>query len=73
MSGWAATRSVGGLSVIAVTSRQRGQPTLVPGLSRPVSTPSQDVDIVVTERGVADLRGLSRPERGQALTTLWAI
>jgi acyl-CoA hydrolase len=67
----AATRSVGGLSVIAVTTRHHGKPTLVSQLSRPVSTPSQDVDIVVTERGQADLRGLSRPERQQVLKTLW--
>jgi acyl-CoA hydrolase len=69
----AAARSVGGLSVIAVASRRGGRPTLVPELSRPVSTPSQDVDIVVTERGEADLRGLSRPERHRALRTLWDI
>ncbi len=64
----AAARSVGGLSVITVTTRHNGKPTLVSQLSRPVSTPSQDVDIVVTERGQADLRGLSRPERHKALT-----
>ena len=69
----AAARSVGGLSVIAVTSRHNGRPTLVPELSRPVSTPSQDVDIVVTERGEADLRGLSRPERHRALSKLWGL
>ena len=69
----AAARSVGGLSVIAVTSRHNGRPTLVPELSRPVSTPSQDVDIVVTERGEADLRGLSRPERHRALRALWDV
>jgi Acetyl-CoA hydrolase/transferase C-terminal domain len=67
----AAARSVGGLSVITVTTRHNGRPTLVSQLSRPVSTPSQDVDIVVTERGTADLRGLSRPERRKALRTLW--
>ena len=69
----AAARSVGGLSVIAVTTRHNGQPTLVSQLSRPVSTPSQDVDMVVTERGAADLRGLSRPERREALSALWDI
>jgi acyl-CoA hydrolase len=69
----AAARSVGGLSVIAVTSRRGGRPTLVPELSRPVSTPSQDVDVVVTERGEADLRGLSRPERHRALSELWGL
>jgi hypothetical protein len=69
----AAARSVGGLSVIAVTTRHNGRPTLVSQLSRPVSTPSQDVDVVVTERGAADLRGLSRPERHAALTKLWGL
>jgi acyl-CoA hydrolase len=69
----AAARSVGGLSVIAVTTRHLGKPTLVSRLSRPVSTPSQDVDVVVTERGEADLRGLSRSERHRALRTLWAL
>jgi acyl-CoA hydrolase len=67
----AAARSVGGLSVIAVTTCHNRKPTLVSRLSRPVSTPSQDVDVVVTEHGEADLRGLSRPERHQALSTLW--
>src|ERR1700722_7565824 len=71
--GAAAARSVGGLSVIAVTSRHNGRPTLVPELSRPVSTPSHDVDIVVTERGEADLRGLSRSERHRALSKLWGL
>jgi acyl-CoA hydrolase len=69
----AATRSIGGLSIITVTTRHKGKPTLVSQLSRPVSTPSQDVDIIVTERGQADLRGLSRPERHKALTTLWNL
>jgi acyl-CoA hydrolase len=69
----AAARSIGGLSIIAVTARHNGKPTLVSHLSRPVSTPSQDVDFVVTERGQADLRGLSRPERHRALRTLWDI
>jgi acyl-CoA hydrolase len=69
----AAARSIGGLSVIAVTTRHNGKPTLVSQLSRPFSTPSQDVDVVVTERGAADLRGLSRPERHSALTSLWDL
>ncbi|MDE3720203.1 acetyl-CoA hydrolase/transferase C-terminal domain-containing protein [Nocardiopsis sp. N85] len=67
----AATRSIGGLSVIAIPTRHRGRPTLVERLSRPVTTPSQDVEVVVTERGVADLRGLSRAERRAALADLW--
>jgi acyl-CoA hydrolase len=67
----AAARSVGGLSIVAVRTTHRGQPTLVRRLSRPVSTPAHDVDVVVNERGVADLRGFSRPERNRALTQLW--
>ena len=67
----AAVRSVGGLSIVAVPTTHRGQPTLVRRLSRPVSTPAHDVDVVVTERGLADLRGLSRSERNRALTQLW--
>jgi len=67
----AAARSVGGLSIIAVPTLHRGRPTLVARLSRPVSTPAHDVDVVVTERGAADLRGLSRPERRAALAGLW--
>lgn len=67
----AGAKSVGGLSIIAVPSEHRGVPTLVPALSRPVSTPSHDVEIVVTEHGVADLRGLDRAERRAALRRLW--
>ena len=67
----AAARSVGGLSIVAVPTTHHGKPTLVRRLSRPVSTPSHDVDVVVTERGVADLRGLSRAERHKTLTHLW--
>ncbi|HVW32072.1 MAG TPA: acetyl-CoA hydrolase/transferase C-terminal domain-containing protein [Acidimicrobiia bacterium] len=66
--------AAGGLSIIAVTSRsRRGEPTLVERLEGPVTTPSHDVDVVVTERGIADLRGLSRPERRAALARLWSL
>ncbi|HEY2206254.1 MAG TPA: acetyl-CoA hydrolase/transferase C-terminal domain-containing protein, partial [Pseudonocardia sp.] len=67
----AATCSIGGLSIIAVSSTHKGRSTLVRTLSRPVTTPSQDVDVVVTERGVAELRGLTREERAAALLDLW--
>jgi acyl-CoA hydrolase len=66
-----ATRSMGGLSMIAVSTTHRGHSTLVRTLSRPVSTPSQDVDVVVTERGAMDLRGMTRSERATALTDMW--
>ncbi|WP_181780957.1 acetyl-CoA hydrolase/transferase C-terminal domain-containing protein [Pseudonocardia pini] len=60
-----------GISVIALPSTVKGVPTLVERLSRPVTTPSHDVEVVVTERGVADLRGLDREERRVALRALW--
>jgi hypothetical protein len=66
-----ATRSMRGLSMIAVSTTHRGRSTLVRMLSRPVSTPSQDVDVVVTERGAMDLRGMTRAERAAALLDMW--
>lgn len=60
-----------GLSVIALPSAVKGSPTLVERLSRPVTTASHDVDVVVTEHGTADLRGLDRSERRRALLDLW--
>ncbi|MFC4946053.1 acetyl-CoA hydrolase/transferase C-terminal domain-containing protein [Pseudonocardia sp. GCM10023141] len=67
----AGTRSRGGLSVVAVASEHRGRSTLVRTLSRPVTTASHDVDVVVTERGSVALRGLDRAERAAALLELW--
>lgn len=61
-----------GLSVIALPSSHRGGPTLVERLGGPVTTPSHDVDVVVTEHGTADLRGLGRGERRRALAALWS-
>ncbi|HKS46983.1 MAG TPA: acetyl-CoA hydrolase/transferase C-terminal domain-containing protein [Amycolatopsis sp.] len=60
-----------GLSVIAMASMVRGSPTLVERLSRSVTTCSHDLDIVVNERGITDLRGLSRSERRATLLKLW--
>jgi acyl-CoA hydrolase len=59
----AAARSPGGLSVIALRSVTRsGTSTIVPAVEV-VSTPRCDVDVVVTEHGIADLRGLDAAER----------
>ncbi|MCW2784700.1 MAG: putative acetyl-CoA hydrolase/transferase [Marmoricola sp.] len=69
----AGARSVGGLSIIALPSHHRGKPTLVDALSGPVSTPSHDVEVIVTEHGVADLRGLDRVGRARAITGLWVL
>lgn len=67
----AASRSAHGVSVIALPSHRRGQPTLVDRLAVPVSTPRSVVDVVVTEHGQADLRGLSDGEREQAIAALF--
>lgn len=68
----AAAASGPGLSVIALPATHRGRPTLVEALGGPVTTPSHDVQVVVTERGAADLRGLGRSERRRALDALWS-
>lgn len=68
----AASRSRRGLSVIALPSTHRAGPTLVEQLSAPVTTTRADVDVVVTEHGVADLRGLDDRERERVLRDLWS-
>lgn len=68
----AGTRSLRGLSVVGLPSSHRGESTLVRRLSRPVSTTAHDVDVIVTEHGSADLRGLDRTEREARLRELWA-
>ncbi|MFE2985729.1 acetyl-CoA hydrolase/transferase C-terminal domain-containing protein [Streptomyces sp. NPDC055092] len=69
---FAAARAAGGLSVIALPTHHRGRPTLVESLPCPASTPSHDVDVVVTEDATVDLRGLDRAERRAALNKAWA-
>ena len=68
----AAAGSVGGLSIMAMPSLFGGRSTLVDRLSAPASTASHDIDVVVTERGSADLRGRDRTERRQLIESLWA-
>jgi len=66
-----AQMSEGGRGVIAMRSTaKKGAistivPTLAPGAG--VSIPSQDVDTIITEYGVAELRGLSVKDRMEAL------
>ena len=66
-----ASRSRGGLSVVALAASAGGRSAIV---ARPeaVSTPPVDVDVVVTEHGVADLRGCDRPERARRLLDISA-
>jgi itaconate CoA-transferase len=64
--------SKGGRSFIAFQSSIKGGKIskIVPRLSGPVTTPRTDVHYVVTENGVADLKGLSSTERAYALIGL---
>ena len=65
----AAARSEGGASIIALPSSARGGQVsrIVARLGGPVTTPRCDVDHVVTEWGVASLRGLSLRQRVKAM------
>lgn len=63
----------GGASVIALTSRTRdGRSRIVSRLSAdcPPTSAAQDIDFVVTEYGIADLRGRSMQERKTALVAI---
>ena len=68
---FAAAGSAGGLSVVALRSTRggRGASTIVPMVER-VSTSPTDIEVVVTEHGVADLRGLDRRGRAEALVAV---
>jgi 4-hydroxybutyrate CoA-transferase len=61
--------SPGGKSIIAMPSSAKGRSKIVPHLNpgMPVSNARADVDYVVTEYGVADLRYRSLSERAKAL------
>ncbi|HRO60303.1 MAG TPA: acetyl-CoA hydrolase/transferase C-terminal domain-containing protein [Burkholderiaceae bacterium] len=52
-----AARSHGGLPIIALPSTAKGRSRIVAELSGPVSTARSDAGLVVTEHGLADLRG----------------
>ncbi|MFP5487528.1 MAG: acetyl-CoA hydrolase/transferase C-terminal domain-containing protein, partial [Acidimicrobiia bacterium] len=62
-----ASRSIGGMSIVALRSTTRtGASTIVPAVDV-VSTARSDVDAVVTEHGVAHLRGLGDDDRARRL------
>ena len=67
----AGARSVRGASIIALPSHRGGQSTLVERLASATSTSRSDVDVVITEHGMVDLRGLDDRERADALRSLW--
>jgi itaconate CoA-transferase len=69
-----ACASPGGQSIIAchATAKSGTMSRIVPKLCGPVTTPRNDVHKVVTEYGVANLKGLSVSERALALIGLAA-
>jgi acyl-CoA hydrolase len=63
----AAVRSIDGLSVIALpATNRRGESSIVPVVDT-VSTPRCDVSAIVTEHGVADLRGVGDRDRARVI------
>ena len=68
----AAALSPDGVSIIALPSvgGRDMVSRIVPKLDGPASLPRQDIEIVVTEHGAADLRGLTVIERAQALIAI---
>ncbi len=58
-----AQRSRGGLPIVGLTSRHGERGRIVASLSGPASVSRADAGIVVTEHGVADLRGTGIEER----------
>ncbi|BBX94281.1 acetyl-CoA hydrolase/transferase [Mycolicibacterium fortuitum subsp. acetamidolyticum] len=68
----AARMSCGGLSIIAVPAKTNGRSPLVERLSRPVSTPAHDVDLIVTESGYVDLRAAGWSQRRTLIAGLFA-
>lgn len=58
-----AAASAGGVPIVALPSVTRGVSRVVAGLHGPVSTPRSEDLVIVTEHGVADLRGASITQR----------
>jgi acetyl-CoA hydrolase len=65
-----AQSSPGGVGIIALPPTAGARSRIVSRLSGPVSTPRSDVSVVVTEYGVADLRGCSIHQRRERLLAI---
>ena len=65
-----AQRSKGGLPIIALPSTAGKSSRIVAKLSGPVSTPRSDAGFIVTEYGVADLRGAPLSERARLMIAI---
>jgi len=67
-----AARSRGGIPVVMLPARAGAASRIVARLSGPVSTARSDTGVVVTEHGVADLRGLSLRQRAERMIAIAA-
>ncbi|AWP78297.1 acetyl-CoA hydrolase/transferase family protein [Bordetella bronchiseptica] len=67
-----AARSKGGVPIVALPATAKGSTRIVAQLSGPVSTPRCDAGLIVTEHGVADLRGLSLSRRVRCMLDIAA-
>jgi acyl-CoA hydrolase len=65
-----AARSAGGVPVIALPSTAGGSSRIVAALSGPVGVARADAGVIVTEYGVADLRGLSLARRRERMIAI---
>lgn len=66
----AAHYSRGGLPIVALPSTAGRHSRIVAKLAGPVSTPRSDAGIIVTEHGVADLRGAGLSERARKMLAI---
>ncbi|SUQ28280.1 Propionyl-CoA:succinate CoA transferase [Vibrio vulnificus] len=72
----AAGMSKGGVSILALSSTRDGKEGLESNIrialptGTPITTPRNDTQVVVTEYGAADLRGLTTPQRVKALINI---
>jgi acyl-CoA hydrolase len=68
----AGARSPGGRSIIALASTARGGSVsrIRPLLTGPVTTARSEVDVIVTEHGAAELKGLTLAERAARLVAI---
>lgn len=67
-----AARSRGGLPILALPSTAKAHSRIVAQLSGPVSTPRADAGLIVTEHGVADLRGQTLSRRVRRMVDIAA-
>lgn len=69
----AAARAPDGVSIIGLPAvGPKGQSRIEPRLEGPVSLPRHDVDVIVTEHGTADLRGLDVMTRAERIIAIAA-